>query len=205
MFSYLKGKLTEKNLEASNFVIEVSDVGYLVQSNLKLLSLFAIGDSVKIYLSSQMKDDGFKLFGFKDKVTRDIFEILISVSGVGPKAALSILNLLELDELVSAVLQDKAKIISEAQGIGPKTAKRIILELQNKLSKFNKKVQITKEKNSESYQTGMEVNSILSNLGYSEIEIDRVIEKAKLNGIQDDVENLIKFSLKELNSVSLRA
>lgn len=197
MFSYLKGTISEKNIDNSSFVIEVNNIGYLVNANLKLLSQIGIKDECKIYLSLQVKEDSHKLYGFKDRASRDLFEILLSVSGVGPKAAMSILNLFDLDELIAAVLQDKSKLIAEAQGIGPKTAKRIILELQNKLSKFSK-TKIQDQDLNNQYACTEEVFAMLSNLGYSAIEIDKSINAAQEQGIADDSELLIQFCLKDL-------
>lgn len=195
MLSFIKGKISEKNLDANIFVVEANNIGYLVNSNLKVLNSIHINEEAKIYLGCKFGEDGYKLYGFIDKATRDIFDILISVNGVGPKAALSILNILDMHELISAVLQEKDKVIATANGIGPKTAKRIILELQNKLSKYSKQ---NKPSSQENFGNTVEVESILKNLGYTDIDIDKVLSRARENSIQDDTELLIQFCLKEL-------
>ncbi len=193
MYSYLKGIVSEKNIDNSSFVLELSGIGYQIFCNVKLLGSISLNDSLQTFISCQFREDSQKLYGFKDKASRDIFDILNSVSGVGPKAALSILNLFELDELVSAVLSDKPKLIAEAQGIGPKTAKRIILELHNKLNKFNKQTRSSESTGNE------EVRLILVNLSYSEKDIDAALESAAKENISEDTELLVKYCLKYLS------
>lgn len=206
MYSYIKGSVTEKNLDSENFVVEISGIGYLINTNLKFINHFTLGDDAKVYVSHQLKEDSEKLFGFSDRASRDLFDTLISVSGIGPKAALSILNVLELSEIVSAVIKDKPKVIACAQGVGLKTAQKAIIELKNKLQKFSasssaKEIKAKSENSSDEssgYSSLTEVNIMLGNLGYSEIEVDRIISKAKESNVEDDIEALMHYSLKNL-------
>lgn len=197
MFAYLRGKITEKNLDNANFSIEVNNIGYSINTNLKFLNSFYLNDESKVYISYLVKETGHYLYGFPDKASRDIFEILTSVSGVGPKAAMSILNILSLEEIISAVLKDNHKIIAEAQGIGPKTAKRIILELTNKLNKYSREVQLNDEQ--QAYKHSEDVSTVLANLGFSALEIDKSLKTAKSENIEDDSELLVKFCLQNLS------
>lgn len=198
MLSYLRGHITEKNLDAKSFVIDINGLGYLVQSNLKILSQLAVseGHELKIYVSMQVREDGQTLYGFLDKTSRDIFETLLSVSGVGPKAALNILQVLDIDVLVSAVLADKPQLIAEAPGVGLKTAKRIILELNNKFKRggLGSGVKATTYKVGD-LSCGSEVTGILENLGYSALEIDNKIEAARKAGLEDETELVVRYCL----------
>ena len=137
MYQYLKGLLVEKDLQNKSIVVEQGGWGYLIQTNLKTMNKFHLDSELKLYVKAIIKEEEMKLFGFADKASKEIYEILLSVSGVGPKAAMSILDALDIDDLISAVLNDKPKLISQAQGIGLKTAQRIALELNTKLNKFN--------------------------------------------------------------------
>ena len=192
MFAYLKGICSEKNLDARTLSLEVNGIAYLIQTNLRYLNAFALDEESKVYTSMGLKESLPILYGFADKASRDIFNILTTVNGVGPKAALSILEVLDINDLIGAVLKDKPKLISEAQGVGPKTAKRIILELGNKLSKFSSQMPTTQDNN---YSKSEDVSSILLNLGFSHIEVDKFLSSAKAEGVADDSELLIKYCL----------
>ncbi len=192
MFAYLKGLVTEKNFSTSSLVIEVNNIGYEVFSNSKTLSQLETKTERIIFTVLAAKDDGMKLWGFLSRVEKELFELLTTVSGVGPKAALSILNVLNVDDLISAVLREKSELISQAQGVGEKTAKRIILELKNKLSKINSSKQLSQ---TSSFNSADDVSSILSNLGFSAIDIDKKLSQAKEEGLADDVEGLIRYCM----------
>lgn len=196
MLSYLRGLITEKNLDSKTFIVDINGLGYLVQSNLKVLSQVQVSEAieVKIYTSVQTRDDGQTLYGFLDRSSRDVFETLLSVSGVGPRGALSILQVLDIDRLVSAVLRDKPELIAEAQGIGLKSAKRIILELNNKFKKVSP-TNIYKVGESSSLNCVSEVSGILENLGYSPIEVDEKISRAVKAGLEDETEIVVRYCL----------
>lgn len=193
MISYIKGKITEKNLENKTFVIENSGLGYLIKSNLKELGQLQLEQELKIYTSQQQENEKPTLYGFHSRGIRDIFEILISVSGVGPKAGLNILECLETEQLISAVIREEHKLIAEAKGIGPKTAKRIILELSNKLVKL--KAYKGMQMQDAAQKAAPEVSNILSNLGFSLAEIDLKLKAAADAQVEDDPELLIKYCL----------
>lgn len=192
MFAYLKGLVTEKNFATSSIFLEVNNIGYEIFSNTKTLSLLESKTEKTIYTILSAKDDGMKLWGFLSRAEKELFELLTTVSGVGPKAALSILNVLNVDDLISAVLREKSELISQAQGVGDKTAKRIILELKNKFSKISSSKQLSV---ASSFNSADDVSSILSNLGFSAIDIDKKLSAAKDKGLADDVEGLIRFCI----------
>jgi Holliday junction DNA helicase RuvA len=133
MFAYLKGILAD--VSEDNCVIDVHDIGYNVKiSGQTIAGLPGIGEMVKIYTYTSVKEDAFQLFGFLSKDELDLFKVLITVNGIGPKGALSLLSAMDTDMLRMAIVNQDVKMISKAPGIGKRTAERLILELKDKLS-----------------------------------------------------------------------
>lgn len=135
MFYYLNGKLAA--LEAALAVVDCGGVGYQMTVSLVTSSLLSgkIGENVKLYTHLAVREDGIELFGFSSSEERKAFLQLISVSGVGPKAAMGILSIMTPDDLALAVCTEDVKSISRAPNVGAKTAARIVLELRDKVSK----------------------------------------------------------------------
>ena len=135
MFYYLKGELTVRDINTC--VIECGGVGYkLTVSILTSESLAAkLGTTVNLYTYLAVREDGVELFGFNSLEEKNTFDLLLGVSGVGPKAAISILSVLSADRLAMAICTDDTKSIAKAPGVGAKTAARIILELKDKVAK----------------------------------------------------------------------
>lgn len=132
MISFLVGVIEEKN--ENNLILDVNGVGYdLTVSSNTLSSLPLSGEIVKIFTYMAVREDGVYLFGFATKEERDLFYKLISVSGVGPKMAITILSGLSLTDLTMAIVQEDSKLLSKIKGLGKKTAERICLELKDKL------------------------------------------------------------------------
>ena len=129
MYYYLSGELAYKDL--SSCVIDCGGVGYKLTISTITSEKIAskVGSKVKLFTHLAVREDGIELFGFRDDDERACFNRLITVSGVGPKAAISILSTLSPSELVTAITTDNTKAIAKSSGIGPKTAARIILEL----------------------------------------------------------------------------
>lgn len=133
MISFLVGKIEEK--QENLLVLEVNGVGYeLNVSSNTLQALPMEGENVKILTYMAVREDGIYLFGFSSKEERDIFFKLISVSGIGPKMAITILSGLALSDLVVAIVKQDCKLLSKIKGLGKKTAERLCLELKDKLS-----------------------------------------------------------------------
>lgn len=132
MYYYIKGKPVIKGI---NFVvIEAGGVGYKISSSLNSLAKINENDKeITMYTYFAVREDSQELFGFVSMEEKNMFESLISVSGVGPKAAISILSATTPSEFATAVICDDVKVITKAQGVGPKLAKRIILELRDKM------------------------------------------------------------------------
>lgn len=197
MYQYIKGSVTEKDLQNKIIILEKDGIGYQIFTNLKTMNKLSLESEAKIFLKSIIKEEEMKLYGFADKASKEIYEILLSVSGVGPKAAMNILEALDIDDLISAVLNDKPKLISQAQGIGTKTAQRIALELNTKLNKFNQNYSKNDNTDTDSYSCEEEVMNILVNLGFDEITALKRIKLAKESDITDECELLVRFCLQE--------
>ena len=132
MFSYIKGTLTEFFEDV--IVVESDGIGWNIHVPLSVLDrLPRTGEEVKIYTSFQVREDAMTLYGFLTRQDLQMFKQLLGVNGIGPKAALGILSTLQPDDLRMAIISEDAKAIAKAPGIGPKTAKRVILDLKDRI------------------------------------------------------------------------
>ena len=133
MIAYLKGIIAE--VTPTRLVLEVNHIGYEIFISAREASeLPGRGEEVKIYTYFNVREDAMQLFGFQSEDDLEMYKLLLNVNGVGPKAALGILSVLTADDVRFAVLSDDAKAIAKAPGIGMKTAKKLILELKDKLT-----------------------------------------------------------------------
>lgn len=133
MFAYLNGILAD--VSEDNCIVDVHDIGYNVKISGQTFSMLpGIGENVKLYTYTAVKEDAFQLFGFLRKDELELFKILITVNGIGPKGAQSLLSAMDADDLRMAIVTQDVKTISKAPGIGKRTAERLILELKDKLS-----------------------------------------------------------------------
>ena len=202
MYYYLSGVLAYKDLNGC--VIDCGGVGYKLTistiTSEKIAS--SVGAAVKLFTHLAVREDGIELFGFIDDDERSCFNKLITVSGVGPKAAINILSTLSPAELVSAIASENTKAIAKAQGIGAKTAARIILELKDKIGlDFSMPDAATLTAGSVSLASGVGKNlsdatEALLSLGYDKSSIMRAvggIDTAKL-----DVGEIVRLALKKL-------
>ena len=136
MISFLIGIIEEK--KDNTLILNVNGVGYeLITSVNTLSSLPLQGESIKIYTYMAVREDGIFLFGFSTQEERELFYKLITVSGVGPKMAITILSGLSLSDLTVAIMKEDSKLLSKSKGLGKKTAERICLELKDKLSRIS--------------------------------------------------------------------
>ncbi len=192
MIYALSGRISGKK---DNFlVVDVSGVGFKVFSNSQTIyKLPAVGDNVKIYCHMHVKEDALELYGFLDEGELKFFEMLISVSGVGPKTALLILDLDSFPNVMAAIVGRKTDVISRAPGIGKKTAERIIIELQNKID-------VSEVKGlDEVMETNIEVEDALVGLGYERHSAKKVIsEMGNVPGGR--LEDKLKAALKVLGN-----
>ena len=134
MIHYIKGKITET--VQGMIVVENNGIGYEVYVTLGDAAYKAGDEEVTIYTSMQVKEDGITLFGFSDRMALTMFDLLVTVSGVGGKGAMAVLSALTPSELQKAIISGNYKVITAANGIGKKIADRIILELKDKMEKL---------------------------------------------------------------------
>ncbi len=195
MFAYFKGKIIEKNLNCNTAIIDVNNIGYLVEIPKTTLIKINQGEDYKIHVVAINNEEGIRLFGFLNKTEKELFQLLIKVSGIGPKSAVNILSYFEVEQFISAVIRGDVKLIEEAQGVGNKTAQRIILELKNKFKNIIVSKDNKEGDENHSYKSHNDVSSILSNLGLSYLEIDKKLNAAREQEIPDEAESLIRFCL----------
>ena len=178
MFDYFKGFITDKrkNSKGTYLSIEVSGVGYLLEITDRDFSAISINEDKpqKIYSYLTHREDAMSLYGFLNKETRDIFQILLSVSGVGAKMAIALLNEFDACDLISLVIDGNFKELTRAKGVGPKLAQKIILELKDKLIKTD--IPKTSSTIPQS-QAISDTQAVLLSLGYEENEIEDAIRK----------------------------
>lgn len=195
MIAYLRGELAEKDI--SRVVVECGGVGYEVAIPLSTFDrLPAEGEQVKLYTHHEVREDAQLLFGFSSPQERDMFELITSVSGVGPKLALAILSGLTVGALELAISQGDAKRLASVKGIGKKTAERLVIELRGKINPIEALAHATDETSKDQGAVLRDAMLALTALGMSE-EIARAKVQKVLEGEPDcaNVETIIKKAL----------
>ena len=192
MYAYIKGILTYKNYPV--VVIEAGGIGYKISTTTNTIGkLPELGEIVTLYTYLNVKEDIMELNGFYTKEELSVFELLISVSGVGPKVGVTILSSVNPESFVVAVATGDTKTITKAQGVGPKLAARIILELKDKINKDGM-VSIPESVSSgQSLEVNDEAVEALMVLGYSQAEAKKAVA-----GLTGSVEDIISVALKNL-------
>lgn len=202
MYSYIKGELAEVNTD--HIVIDVGGIGYMIYIPAQSLNyLPGIGEMLKVHTYLYMREDAMILYGFLSKDDLEMFKLLITVSGIGPKGGLAILSTLSSDDLRFAVLSGDSKAISKAPGIGSKTAQRVIIDLKDKLSledAFEKKLEHENEKINVSSNSQVKNDAVmaLNALGYSSTESLKAVSKVEITDDMD-VEDVLKAALKHMS------
>ena len=199
MFYYLKGTVAEIGQGVA--VMDCAGVGFAVNTSMNTLSQIRVGTEDKLYISEQVREDAFDLYGFKTLAEKNCFEMLISVSGVGPKAAVSILSANTPEGVCMAVMSGNEKALMVAQGIGKKIAQRVILELKDKVSKEmnSSAADLTSFTPMAVQSADSAVNDALAGLtvlGYSSAEIAPVLKKLDTQNMT--AEQIIKSVLKQM-------
>ena len=197
MIAYLEGKLVEKN--PTFLILEVNGVGYSVNIPISTYSnLGEIGQMVKVLTHQQVREDELKLFGFSTRQEKALFELLISVNGVGPKVALGILSCIPADGFQRSVLQEDLDALTAISGVGRKTAQRLVVELKEKLSKMDLGgAEVVTGRDSVVYPAADEAALALMSLGYTKVEAKKALEKVIADAKEAlSVEELIKRALK---------
>lgn len=198
MFYYLEGKiaLTKPGIA----VVECNGVGYLCYISQNTENRLKRGEKSRLYTYLNLREGGCELYGFFSEEERSCFQMLIGVSGVGPRAALSILSLSSPDQLALAIITEDAKLLTQAPGVGKKIAQRIILELRDQMSKES--LPLPSSTATELFSPGVGVNhtqeavAALMALGYTQPAVLRIMEG--MDAAQMETEDIIRRCLKQL-------
>ncbi len=199
MYAYISGIIDY--VTENSVVVDNHGVGYEIMMSGADLSVLHSGDEVKIYTHYQVSENNIGLYGFLSRDTKRVFNLLLSVNGVGPKGALAVLSVLSVEDLTYAVLGDNEKAITAAPGIGPKAAKKIILELKDKLD-LQDAVTETLDRGAAAASTNSSIkNNVLMGLtalGFSSSDALRALNSIE---ITDDMseETLLKLALSAIN------
>ncbi len=193
MYEYIEGALIEKNPACC--VIETGGIGYFIQITLATYSQLDAKTRVRLYLHQVVREDAHLLFGFYQKQEREMFRLLLSVSGVGANTARMMLSSLTSEDIHQAILVGNASLLQSIKGIGAKTAQRVILDLRDKVSKEKVSGELFL---SQGNRLKEEALSALVILGFNKGEADKVIGKILLAEKTLTLEELIKKALKQL-------
>lgn len=193
MIAHLQGRLVEKT--PTEVVIDCNGVGYQVNISLHTFSLLPDSESIRLYTYLQIKEDAHTLFGFMEKAERELFKLLISVSGVGAGTARTMLSSLEPKQVIQSIGSGDVATIQSIKGIGTKTAQRVILDLKDKVLKLYDLEEVSVS----GYNTNKdEALSALEVLGFNKKVAEKAVEKIVKENPQSTVETIIKQALKHL-------
>jgi len=193
MIAHIQGKLIEKT--PTEVIIDCGGVGYHINISLHTYSLLPNSEFVKLFTYLQIKEDSHTLFGFVEKSEREIFKMLLSVSGIGASIARTMLSSLEPKQIIQALANGDVGIIQSIKGIGNKTAQRAILDLKDKVLKLYNLEEVsvsTFNKNKEEALSALEV------LGFVRKTSEKIIEKIVQQNPEASVETIIKLAFKNL-------
>ena len=193
MIAHIQGRLVEKT--PTEVVIDCNGVGYHINISLHTFSLIPDSENLKLYTFLQVKEDSHSLFGFVEKQERELFKLLLSVSGVGASTARTMLSSLAPAQIIQAIAANDVAMIQSMKGIGAKTAQRIILDLKEKVLKVYNLDEVSVV---ESNTNKDEALSALEVLGFARKAAEKVIDKIIRETPTATVENLIKQALKNL-------
>jgi Holliday junction DNA helicase RuvA len=193
MIAHLQGKLVEKS--PTEVIIDCGGVGYHVNISLHTYSLIPNADFIKLYTYLQIKEDAHTLFGFVEKSEREIFKMLLSVSGIGASIARTMLSSLDPKQIINAIASGDVATIQTIKGIGGKTAQRVILDLKEKVLKL---YDLDDVSISLSNTNKDEALSALEVLGFVRKTSEKIIEKIVKEDPEATVESIIKKALKNL-------
>ena len=196
MYAFFKGKIDK--IYNNRIILDVNDIGYEIYIPESDIYTLNIGEMVKIYTYLHVREDEMKLFEFKSSESLEFFKKLITVSGVGPKAAIGIISKVDTESLCVAIATENVSALKSVPGIGPKMAQKIIFELKDKVLKekvdeIQNKVKEKTNPNIEEATTALEV------LGYTQKQIKEVIEKIDIK--DDSVEDIIRKVLKQMQKM----
>lgn len=206
MYQFLRGIITEKIASpsgAEKLILDVNGIGFEIFISSTALELIGKkGDITTVYTTLIQREEGVMLIGFPTLLERELFNLLFSVSGIGAKTALSLLNSLTVSEIAYSILNEDSSALSKAQGIGERTASRIILELKEKIKSWSYLPIVYSHKTRQPDSPLTDARSVLQSLGYSTSEINLAFNQAKNHSLAvEDPESLTHFALKWLSTV----
>jgi Holliday junction DNA helicase RuvA len=183
----------------TGLVLDVGGVGYGLSTTQKVSQeLGPSSDKVEVFVHTHVREDAIRLFGFATYAEKRVFEILISVNGVGPKLAMTILEQASLDGLIQAVNEEDVVFFENLPGIGNRTAKKLLLELKPKFAKAAETVEITAKTSGTTKSKWSDLKSMLVNLGFSGRDLDVVLEELKDKQKDVDLDGLVRLALARL-------
>lgn len=197
MFESIQGILKEK--EPLKAILETGGIGYRISIPLNTYSrLPALNTSVLLYLSQVIREDAHTLYGFISKEERDLFETLITVSGIGPKTAVAIIGHMDMAAFHHAIVSSDIRILSKIPGIGKKTAERLVIEMRDKFKNLQKKEKGPSIAVSSMGPLIADAINALMNLGYNPLDAQKAVQKAKEESAENtDLGTLITIALKK--------
>jgi holliday junction DNA helicase RuvA len=193
MITHIQGKLVEKN--PTDVVIDCNGVGYLLNISLHTYSQIPEGELLKLFTHLQVKEDSHTLYGFSSLAEREIFRLLISVSGIGASIARTMLSSLTPKQVIEGIASSDVALIQGIKGIGVKTAQRVIIDLKDKVLKIYDIDEVSVSKGNTNKNEAL---SALEVLGYLRKQAERVVDKIIASQPDATVETIIKQALKNL-------
>ena len=193
MYDYLRGEIAE--IAPTYAVIDCGGVGYYVNISLNTYTAIQNLREAKLFVYEAIREDAYTLFGFRDKQEREMFELLISVSGVGQNTARMILSSLTVDDLMSVIASGNSGMLKSVKGIGAKTAQRIIVDLKDKVTGVGDAAAVAEQGSGEAYD---EAVAALIMLGFTRAAVQKTVGKLLREQPTLKVEEIIKMALKLL-------
>ena len=193
MITHLRGKLVEKN--PTYVIVECGGVGYFLNISLHTFSLLSDEENIFVYTDLLVKEDSHTLYGFAERAERDVFRLLISVSGVGASTARTMLSSLSPADVRDAIANGDVPVIQSVKGIGAKTAQRVILDLKDKILKVYDIGEVSQQSNNTNKEEAL---SALEVLGFTRKQSEKVVDKVLSQDTLLSVEIIIKQALKNL-------
>lgn len=193
MITHLKGKLVEKS--PTHVVIECNGVGYFVNISLHTFAKIRDEENIKLFTHLQIKEDAHTLFGFVEQSEREIFRLLLSVSGIGASIARTMLSSISPTQIRDAIATENVALIQGIKGIGVKTAQRVIIDLKDKVLKVSEIGEVSHMSNNTNKEEAL---SALEVLGFVRKHAEKVVDKVLIQDASLSAENIIKLALKNL-------
>ena len=193
MITHIKGRLVEKS--PTSVVIECNGIGYMINISLNTFSQIPDNENLKLFTHLQVKEDSHTLYGFFSIKERQIFRLLISVNGIGPSIARTMLSSISPDQIIDAISRENVSLIQSVKGIGSKTAQRVIIDLHDKILKVYELDEGFASSNNTNKEEAL---SALEVLGINKKSSERLVDQIVLDNPDVSVEDIIKSTLKNL-------